>query len=115
MSLSARDRQILAEIEQHLAASEPRLARALATARLPVLRHGALTSGHGQQRPWLWVTAILASLLAGIALLTAGPVLDITAMTCTGAVMTQFSPVILGYLRARARRQRPAQPGHRGC
>jgi len=115
MSLSARDQRILTEIARDLAAAEPRLARALTTARLPVLRRRALVgAGSGPQRPWPWVAAILASLLAGIGLLTAGLVLDILALAYAGAVMTQFSPAALGFLRARARRPRPARPGHRG-
>jgi hypothetical protein len=105
MSLSARDQRILTEIARDLAAAEPRLARALATARLPVPRRSALVAtDDGQRRPGTWIAAILASLLAGIALLTAGLVLNIPALACAGAVMTQISPATLGFLYARARR-----------
>jgi hypothetical protein len=117
MSLSARDQRILSEIAHELAAGEPRLARALTRTRLPVLRRRPLVAG-GQQRHGAWIAAILASLLAGIALLTAGLVLGILALACAGAVMTQFSPAALGYLRARRRGSqlgRPAAPrGHGG-
>jgi hypothetical protein len=73
--------------------------------RLPVLRRSALvvTDG-GQRRPGTWIAAIPASLLAGIALLTAGLILNILALACAGAVMTQFGPAALGFLCAGARR-----------
>ena len=57
----------------------PRLARALTSARLPVLRRRPLVAG-GPQHAGAWIAAILASLLAGIALLTAGLVLDVVAL-----------------------------------
>ena len=111
MSLSARDQRILSAIAHELAAAEPRLARALTTARLPALRRRTLVSANGgQQRLPVWVAAILASLLAGIALLAIGLALDILAVACAGAVMTQFSPAALGYLCARARRTQRAYP-----
>lgn len=111
MSLSARDQRILSAIAHELAAAEPRLARALTTARLPALRRRTLVSADGGQRLPVWAAAILASLLAGIALLAIGLALDILALACAGAVMTQFSPAALGYLCARARR---TQHGHQG-
>ena len=107
MSLSARDQRILSEIADDVAAAEPRLARALTSARLPVLRHRQLVAV-GQQRVGAWIAAILASLLAGIALLTAGLVLDILALACAGAVMTP-----IGYLCAMARRSRLGRPAAR--
>ncbi len=112
MTLSARDQRILSEIAQDLAAAEPRLARTLTSARLPVPRCRLLVAG-GQRHRGAWVAAILASLLAGIALLTAGLVLDILALACAGAVMTQFGPAAVGYLCARARRSRLGRPAAR--
>ena len=112
MSLSARDQRILSAIADDMAAAEPRLARALTSARLPVLRRRPLVAV-GQQHAGAWIAAILASLLAGIALLTAGLVLDILALACVGAVMTQFSPAAIGYLCARARRSRLGSPAAR--
>jgi hypothetical protein len=47
---------------------------------------------------------IVASLLASIAMLAAGLVLDTVALTCAGAVMAQFGPAALGYLCGRLRR-----------
>ena len=111
MSLSARDQRILSEIADDMAAAEPRLARALTSARLPALRRRPLVAV-GQQHAGAWIAAILASLLAGIALLTAGLVLDILALACVGAVMTQLGPA-LGYLCARARRSRLGRPAAR--
>ena len=109
MSLSARDQRILSEIADDMAAAEPRLVRALTSTRLPVLRRRQLIVV-GQQRVGAWIAAILASLLAGIALLTAGLVLDILALAFVGAMTTQFSPAAVGYLCARARRSRPGRP-----
>jgi len=111
VSLSARDQRILSEIADDMAAAEPRLARALTSARLPALRRRPLVAV-GQQHAGAWIAAILASLLAGIALLTAGLVLDILALACVGAVMTQLGPA-LGYLCARARRSRLGRPAAR--
>jgi len=111
VSLSARDQRILSEIADDMAAAEPRLARALTSARLPALRRRPLVAA-GQQHAGAWIAAILASLLAGIALLTAGLVLDILALACVGAVMTQLGPA-LGYLCARARRSRLGRPAAR--
>lgn len=111
MSLSARDQRILSEIADDMTAAEPRLARALTSARLPVLRRRALVAV-GQQHAGAWIAAILASLLAGIALLTAGLVLDILALACVGAVMTQLGPAV-GYLCARVRRSRLGRPAAR--
>jgi hypothetical protein len=114
MSLSAREQRILSEIARDLAAVEPRLARALATARLPPLRRRALVSGGDRQpRPGAWIAAILASLLAGIALLAIGLALNILALAAAGAV-TQFSPAALSYLWARTRRPRPARHSYQG-
>ncbi|HEY7261643.1 MAG TPA: DUF3040 domain-containing protein [Trebonia sp.] len=116
MSLSARDQRILTEIARDLAAAEPRLARALGSARLPTLlrrRHLVADSGQrppsasGQRHLGAWVTATLASLLAGIALLMAGLALHIPALACAGAVMIQASAAGLGYVCARGCRSRP--------
>ena len=110
MSLSAREQRILSEIARHLAAAEPRLARALVTARLPeaLARLRPLVVG-GQQHPGAWTAAILGPLaVAGHRLATAGVVLWCPRPVCAGAVMTQFAPAALGYLGARRRRSRAA-------
>lgn len=105
VSLSARDQRILDEIEQDLAATEPRLARALATGRPPRpvrgLRQAATRSrpGRGISPPVL----IVSCLGAGVAMLAAGLVLGIVALACAGFVITQVSPV-LGYLCHRVSR-----------
>jgi hypothetical protein len=113
MSLSAREQRILDEIARDLTAAEPRLARALTTARLSVLRRRALVSGGMPPRPGTWIAAILASLLAGIALLTIGLALHILALAAVGAV-TQFGPAVLSYLWARTRRSHPARHSCQG-
>jgi hypothetical protein len=102
---------MLSEIARDLAAAEPRLARALTTVRLPALRR-PLVARRGHRYPGAWAAVVLASLLAAIALLTAGLVLDILALACAGAVMTQVSPAV-GYLCARARQSRPGPPAAR--
>ena len=113
MSLSAREHQVLGEIARDLAAAEPRLARALTTVRLPAPPRRPLVARRGQRHTGAWAVVLLASLLAGIALLTAGLVLDVLALACAGAVMTQFSPAVVGCLCARARRSRPGPPAAR--
>ena len=72
----------------------------------------ALTAFRSGRRP-ASQAAILACLLAGIALLTVGLVLDILTLACVGAVMTQFSRAALGYLCARIRRSRLSRPAAR--
>lgn len=112
MSLSAKDKRILGDIARDLAAAEPRLVRALNTARLPgLLPRRALVTDGGRRHLGVGarVAAILASLLAGIALLTAGLVLRIPALVFAGAMMTQISSAVLGYVCARACRSRPAR------
>jgi uncharacterized membrane protein len=89
MPLSARELRILSEIERDLAESSRRA---------------------------VWVCAMLAGLLVGIALLWAGVVLGIPAMIVSGAVLTQLSPVALvtrGFLAALSRRRstRPIDGG----
>ena len=109
MTLSARDRRILGEIARDLTAAEPRLARALAAARLPALRCWPLVAAKGTRgRPGIWMAVMLAPLPAGIALLTTGLILAIPVLIFAGALMTQFPPAVFGYLRARARRRRSA-------
>jgi predicted lipid-binding transport protein (Tim44 family) len=102
MSLSAREQRILSEIENHLTAAEPLLGRALAGMRLRHWRrlsHHRLRSGQG------WAVAMLAGLLAGIALLTAGLVLGMLAMVIGGTALTQLSLVVGWLARALSTRQ----------
>jgi hypothetical protein len=73
MGLSAREQRILSEIERDLAAAEPRLKRALVTARLPMLnRRSIVTSNDMERSPRAWIAGMSASLLCGIAWLTIG-------------------------------------------
>ncbi|MGH3404053.1 MAG: DUF3040 domain-containing protein [Streptosporangiaceae bacterium] len=109
MSLSARDQLILSEIERHLSAGDPRLARALQKGRLPTLsrrlaRVGVCRWSHG--RTWMSLV-IVAFLLIGIAGLTAGMVLGSSALACAGIVTAELSPACLGLAmwRLRAGRQ----------
>jgi len=94
MSFSARDKRILSEIAQDLSTVDPRLARAMATGRLP------------SRTPWAPVV-ICTCLVSGIALLTAGLVLGIVALFCVGAVLVQFGPAACAYLYRRGRGSRP--------
>jgi hypothetical protein len=108
MSLSARDQLILSEIERHLSAGEPRLARALQTGRLPALSRKLVGAGVCRgpgRRTWMSLL-IVASLVIGIAALTAGMVVGSRALDCAGIVMAELGPVCLGlaYWRMRAPR-----------
>ncbi|WP_300605814.1 DUF3040 domain-containing protein [Trebonia sp.] len=99
MSLSARDQRILDEIEQDFAATEPRLARALAAGRPPGPGRG-LRPAAARNRPGRGISPpvlVVSCLGAGVAMLAAGLVLGIVALACAGFVITQVSPV-LGYL-----------------
>lgn len=68
MSLSAREQRVLFEIERDLAKSN---------------------------RDAAWVTAMIAGLVVGIAILSAGGLLGIPAMMVAGTVLAQLSPVVL--------------------
>lgn len=108
MSLSERERRILAEIERELAGSAPLAGPLRWRVWLPLR---ARLAGSGPAR-WLrprgragWIAVMVAGLLAGIALLTAGVVLDVPGAVIGGAALTQLGPVA-GWL-ASAFRRRP--------
>ena len=109
MTLPARDLRILKEIENELAAAEPRLNLALVQGRLPTrCRRSALVSDDREGRRLTWVVAICGSLLAGIGLLTAALLLHMVTLFYTGVPLTQFGPIAVGYFGKRAdRRRRP--------
>jgi len=115
MTLSARDHRILREIENELAAAEPRLDRALVQARLPVLRRrSTVRSDDTENGRRVWVVAICASLLAGIGLLTAGLLLDAVVLLYAGAPLAQFGSVAVGYFGKKAGRSRRLPVNHKG-
>lgn len=107
MSLSERDHRILREIEYSLASSEARLDRALSTGRLPALRWVPVVelrraAGLGRH---MWAAGAVASLLAGITLLTAGLMLNALVLVWVGMSLAQFGPAAIAYTqRKRARR-----------
>jgi hypothetical protein len=108
MPLSAREEQILSEIERDIAASEPLLGRALASMRLGLRARGAvgrpahrLVGGNAGRG---WAIAMIAVLLVGIGVLSAGLVLGVLALVIGGVVLTQLS-LVTGWL-ARALRAR---------
>jgi hypothetical protein len=107
-SLSAREQRILAEIEGDLAAAEPRLEQALVAAKLPALRAcSVVRSDQAKLRRSWWIAGLLASLLCGFGLLTAGLVLNSLPLIVVGIPLAQFSPFIAGYRGiARASRTR---------
>jgi hypothetical protein len=106
MTLSAREERILSEIERGLTASEPLLNRALASMRLGVRTGRAAHPTIGGDAGRGWVIAILTGLLVGIALLSAGLVLDVLAMAIAGAALTQLSLVAVWLARALSTRRR---------
>ena len=91
MSLSAREQRILSEIERHLTASEPLLGRALAS-----MRPGLRASGGAGASPRRAIVMVIG-LLAGIALLSAGLVLNALPMVIGGSALTQLS-LVAGWL-----------------
>lgn len=114
MTLFARDHRVLGEIENELAAAEPRLDRALVQARLPVLRRRSTVISDDTESGRIWVVAICGSLLVGLGLLTAGLLAHAIALLYAGAPLAQFSPVTLGYFGKRADRSRRQPVNHRG-
>ena len=91
--MSAREQRTLGEIERSLTASEPLRGRALAS-----MRPGARTSGGAAATASQhWVIAMITGLLAGIALLSAGLVLDVLPLVFAGAALSQLS-LVAGYL-----------------
>lgn len=115
MSLSAREQRILSEIERDLTAAAPLLSRGLASMR-PGLRHRVaigkrVHQPRGSAEGQRWVIAMIAGLLAGLALLSAGLVLNVVAMMIGGAALTQLS-LAAGWLARALRARRPA--GYRG-
>jgi hypothetical protein len=110
MSLSAREQRILSEIERDLTATEPILGRALASMRLS-LRDRTVIGRRARQPRGInrlrgWAIAMITGLLVGVALLSAGLVLNVLPMAIGGAALTQLSPVAGWLARAlRARRR----------
>ena len=106
MSFSARDRQILTEIESDLAVTEPRLARALARGKLPRLhRISVVASGHLERGRRRWTAGVLALLLSGLALLVIGLELHMIALICISVPLAQFGPVLAICTFRRTRRR----------
>lgn len=110
MSLSSREQRILGEIERGLTASEPLLGGALATMR-PGLRRRAVAGGparlrHGSRSGQGWAVGVIAGLLAGIAVLSAGLVLGVLGMVIGGTALTQLSLVAGWLVRALSNGQR---------
>jgi hypothetical protein len=107
-SLSGREQRILAEIESDLAAAEPRLEQALVSAKLPVLGvRPVVRPDQAKLRKSWWIAGLIASLLCGFGLLTAGLVLNSLPLIVVGTPLAQFSPFVAGYRGiARARRAR---------
>ena len=82
MSLSARERRILSELERDLAAPD----------RMPF---GA---------DFRWVATMITGLIVGIATLSAGLVLGMPSIAVVGAALTQLGPAA-GVAAADARRR----------
>jgi len=103
MPLSAREQRILDEIERGLRAPGPLRGRILARARSG-FRGRAVHWRHGAWGNTGWIAAMAVGLLAGIAVLSAGLVLGVPGVIVGGAVLTQLSPVCVGWLARRSRR-----------
>jgi hypothetical protein len=110
MSLSAREQRILSEIERDLTATEPLLGRALASMRLRPRGRAAiggrfplLRGGNGSEG---WVIAMLAGLVLGIAVLSAGFLFTVLALVFAGTALAQLS-LVAGWLAGALSRRRP--------
>jgi hypothetical protein len=104
-SLSAHERRILAEIEHHLAAAEPRLEQALVAARVPAFQYWPVVrSSHPALRRNAWVIGMITSLLCGIGLLTAGITIGNFPLIIAGIPLAQFTPLAAGWLSAKRSR-----------
>jgi hypothetical protein len=115
MSLSEREQRILSEIEREFAAA-PSRGRMPPGARLPFRSHlpAAAPARRGANGHPGWHAAMVAGLLAGIAILSAGLVLDIPALMAGGAVLTQLGPfavLLAGLFRGRPSRPADGVPG----
>ncbi len=97
MPLSARDRQILADIEHHFAAADPGLASTLARGEMPGLarRLLAVPGKRGRGCRW-WATGIFAPLIFGITLLAAGLTLNMAILVWLGVPIAQVGPIAVG-------------------
>jgi hypothetical protein len=105
MTFSARDRRILTEIESDLAATDPRLARALGRGKLSKLRRiSVVASGHLERGRRGWTAGVLALLLSGLALLVIGLELHMIVLICIGVPLAQFGPVLALYAFRRTHR-----------
>jgi hypothetical protein len=106
MTLSERDHRILREIEHSLASTEPRLDRALNTGRLPALRWASVVELHhaAELKRQMWAAGAVASLLAGIALLVAGLLLNSLALLWVGIPLAQLGPCAIAYIHRKTQK-----------
>jgi hypothetical protein len=114
MTLSERDQRILREIEHSLASTEPRLDRALNTGRLAALRWPSAVELHhaADRKRQIWAAGAVASLLAGIALLAAGLMLNSLVLTWVGIPLAQFGPTAIAYMSRKRQKKWRAQHGN---
>lgn len=109
MTLPERDQKILREIEYSLASAEPHLDRALSTGRLPVPRLAPIAGRHHAERKrQTWAVGAVLSLLAGIALLVAGLILNALVLTWAGITLAQFGPSAIAYMYRKRKNGRSA-------
>lgn len=114
MSLSQHDRQVLADIEQHLTEHDPRLARMLScfdrTTPLRTVLPRLLRRGHGI--PLITIAfLVLAVSLLGVAIALRSPAVLIAAgtMACVSAL-----PKLTGFGRRSDRRGRSGRRCRKG-
>jgi len=106
MSLSEREQRILDEIERYLSAAEPWPGRILAGARLALCAQAARWR-HAVRGNAGWVAVMIAGLLAGIGLLSAGLASGVLVMAFCGGLLTQLSPLSVLWLARWWPRMRP--------
>jgi hypothetical protein len=112
MALSPEEHQVLDEIENVLAGSEPSLSEALDSMQLPPRKHlrgRSLVSADSGLTDYGWVVLVLSGLLVGIAILWAGMATGVPAIAIPAAALAQVVPLSIGLIARWVVRRRAAR------
>jgi hypothetical protein len=112
MALSPEEHQVLDEIENVLADSEPSLSEALDSMQLPPrkrLGSRSVVSADSGLTDYAWVMLILSGLLVGIAILWVGLVTGVPTIAIPAAALAQVVPLSIGLIARWIVRRRAAR------
>jgi hypothetical protein len=101
MALSPEEHQVLDEIENVLADSEPSLSEALDSMQLPArkpLGNRALVSADSGLTDYGWVMLVLSGLLVGIGILWVGLVTGAPIIAIPAAALAQVAALSIGLI-----------------